>query len=158
MDQSISVMRHAAQWMLESGKEVTKWWDLKNLHKDFLLEHAKEDEFYVGLIDDKPVVTAVLQIEQNAQDWSKVNTPKEPALYIHWLAVRRDFAGKDLPKAMVDFAEELAKKKKIKFLRADTDAKNPKLRKVYEDLGFNLVGTIDEGYRETAFFQKVVKL
>ncbi len=41
---------------------------------------------------------------------------------------------------MIDFATKLAKRNNINLLRLDTNAKEKKLKKIFEDLGFNLVG------------------
>jgi len=154
IDKAIIVMRDAAQWMIDNDKKVTKWWSLDNLNKEFLFQYAKPEEFYVGMVGDKPAVAAILQIEQNAQDWKDISD--KPALYVHWLCVTRDFASKGASKQMIDFAENLARKDGINFLRADTDADNPQLRKVYKKLGFSLVTILEEDYRNTAFYQKEI--
>ena len=57
---------------------------------------------------------------------------------------------------MVDFAKNLAKKNKVRFLRADTNAEKLKLRKIYEDLGFKLAAEEQEDYRKTALYEKKV--
>ena len=62
-----------------------------------------------------------------------------------------------MPKLFIDFANNYANYKKIKFLRVDTNANEPKLRKIYEMLGFNLVAIKQEEYRKTAYYQKKVK-
>lgn len=61
-----------------------------------------------------------------------------------------------MPQKLVDFAVKKAKKAGISLLRVDTNASEIKLRELYEELGFSLVGIVDEGYRETAFYQKEV--
>ena len=43
MEKAISVMRNAGKWLEESGKNPSKWWQLKNLNPEFLLQHAKSD-------------------------------------------------------------------------------------------------------------------
>ncbi|MBU1326846.1 GNAT family N-acetyltransferase [Patescibacteria group bacterium] len=157
INKAILIVRDAGRWLKESGKNPSKWWLLKNLNKKFLLKYAKPEEFYVALVDNKPAAAAVLQFSQKAQDWKSIDKDKlKSVLYIHWLCVHRKFAGKGFPKIMVDFAEKLAKEKNVKLLRADTNAKEMKLRKIYEDLGFNFVGVEQENYRHTAFFQKKI--
>jgi GNAT superfamily N-acetyltransferase len=157
MQSAIQVMRSAAKWLVDTGKKPSKWWQLKNLNSDFLLQYAKPEEFYVALLNEKPVTAAVLQINQNSQDWSSIdkNKPK-PALYIHWLCVDNQFSGKGLSKAMIDFAEKKAKRNNLKILRVDTNAEEMKLRAVYERLGFSLVGVEKEDYRDTAFYEKKI--
>lgn len=157
IDLAITVMKDAGKWLEETGKSPSKWWQLDNLNPEFLLQYANQDEFCVGLIDQKPAVAAVLQIDQNAQDWVSIDgdNPK-PALYIHWLCVARKYAGLDFPRRMTHFAAIHAKENSASLLRADTNAEEMKLRKIYEDLGFKLAGIVDEGYRKTAFYQKLL--
>lgn len=157
MDKAIGVMRSAAKWMNESGKNPSKWWLLKNLNRTFLLKHAKVDEFYVGLVDDDPAVAAVLQFFKNNQNWKSIDhDDPQKVLYVHWLCVDRQFAGRNLPKAMIDFAARLAKKNGAVLLRLDANADKKKLQDIYEGLGFRLVGTKQEDYRNTSFYQKTV--
>lgn len=157
LDQAVAVMRSVGTWMNASGKNPSKWWLLRNLNRMFLLRHAKEDEFYVGLAGGVPAVAAALMIIDNNEDWKSIDKgiPKK-ALYIHWLCVDRRFAGRSLPKQMVDFAARLAKKNGVGLLRLEANADKKKLQDIYEDLGFRLVGTKQEDYRRTAFYQKTV--
>ena len=157
VDKAILVMRDAGKWMVDSGIAPSKWWDLPNLNKEFLFQYAKAEEFYVCLVNHEPAAAAILQFSQNAQDWEKIDKDKKiPALYIHWLCVMRKFAGKNFTKSIIDFASEMAKKKKIKYLRVDTNAEEEKLRNLYENLGFKLQEIIKEDYRTTAFYEKEV--
>ena len=157
MDKAISIMRSASKWMKESGLHVSKWWSLENLNKDFLLQYAKPEEFYVILVDSKPAAAAILQPSQNAQNWKNVDKNKaKHAMYIHWLCVSKEFRGKKIPKFMIDFAAKLAKENGIKLLLADTNAEKIKLMKIYKNLGFNLVAKLQEDYRKTAFYEKKI--
>lgn len=157
IDKAILVMRDSGKWLKDSGQHVSKWWDLENLNKEFLLKYAKPEEFYVGLINNKPAAAEILQINQNGQDWEIVDKGNPPkALYIHWLAVAREFAGHDVSKEMIDFALQIAKENTCSVLRVDTNASETKLRKLYEKLGFVLVSVEKEDYRKTAFFEKKV--
>ncbi|HVZ12103.1 MAG TPA: GNAT family N-acetyltransferase [Patescibacteria group bacterium] len=157
VDATISVMKDAGEWLLSSGKHPSKWWKPDNMDRDFLLQHADTDQFYTGIVDKKSVVGAILQFDQRNQDWGVVDGEKSPdALYIHWLCVRRGYEKKGYPKQMIDFAAKIAREKDIKYLRADTNADETKLRNVYEDLGFKLIKIIQEDYRKTAYYQKMI--
>ncbi len=157
MDKAISVMRNASKWMKESGIAVSKWWDLKNLNKNFLLNYVKPEEFYVVLVNYKPAAAAILQLSQSAQNWKNVDKNKaKHALYIHWLCVSKDFRGRQMPKSIIKFSQELAKENNVRLLRADMNAEETKLRKIYKDLGFKLVAELQEDYRKTAFYEKKV--
>ena len=148
-------MYDAGKWLEETGKNPNQWWQTKNLNRQFLQNYIEPDEFYVALIDGKPATSVILQTNQRNQDWSSVDKGNSPeALYIHWLSVKREFAGKNLPKVMVDFAKKKAQEKNIKLLRLDTDANEVKLMNLYKKLGFKLVGTTMEDSFKVAFFQK----
>lgn len=155
VDQAIAVMCAAGQWMLDTDKEVSKWWDLDNLNRDFLFQYAKREEFYVGIIDHQPVVAAILQEGQDAQDWKKVDGKQAlRAVYIHWLCVDPNFAGKGLSGKILEYATTLAKNRGVDLLRVDTNANEQKLRDLYEKNGFTCVAEIDEEYRKTALYEK----
>ena len=83
-EQAISVMRNANKWMKEKNIPISKWWDLKNLNKDFLLQYAKQEEFYCVLVDSIQAAAAILQINQNSQDWKSVdkNNQKKRCTFI----------------------------------------------------------------------------
>ncbi len=157
MDRTIAVMHSVGQWMLDSGKNPSKWWLPENLNKEFISEYAQPEEFYVIEIDGKDAGAAIFQMSQNSQDWKSIDKDNPPqALYIHWLCVARDFAGKGIPKMIITYAEELARKNNIHVLRVDTNASETILRKMYEQLGFSLAGVEKEDYRTTAFYQMAV--
>jgi ribosomal protein S18 acetylase RimI-like enzyme len=157
VDQAITVIHSAGQWLQESGKNPSRWWQPQNLNRKFLLKYAEPEDFYVVLVNQKPAAAAILQLSQRNQDWGSVDKGLSPqAVYIHWLSVARQFAGRGLPKVIVDFAQVFAKSKNIEFLRLDTNADEVKLRKVYEDLGFKLMGIEQETNQKTAFYQMKV--
>lgn len=157
MDQAITVMKDAGQWLLNTGRNPSKWWQPKNLNPEFLLQHANSDEFYVCTVDGIPAAAQVLQLSQDVKEWQTIdkNNPQK-ALYIHWLCVAREFAGRGLTRVMIDYATQKAKERGLKLLRVDTNADEAKLREIYEGLGFQLVEEIQEDYRKTAFYQKEV--
>jgi ribosomal protein S18 acetylase RimI-like enzyme len=158
MDQAIRVIHKTGKWMEDKGMNPSKWWKPENLNKKFLLKFAKSNEFFVGFFEEKPACAVILQFSEDAQDWNSIDKEKHPkALYVHWLCVDRQFAGKNLPKKMIDFAKKHAESKGINLLRIDTNAKEIKLRKIYENLGFKLVGIVQEDYRKTAFYQAYIR-
>lgn len=153
VDVSISVMLNAGKWLDESGKNPSQWWHPQNMNRDFLLNHVNANEFYAALVDGKPAASVVLQDNERNQSWKSIdNDKKQPALYIHWLCVDREFAGKGLSKMMITLAQREAKKRKFSFVRLDIITHEMKLRKIYDTLGFHLMG-IDG---ETVFYQKEI--
>ena len=155
IDAAIEVLHKAGQWLLDTGKNPSKWWHPQNMNKEFFLLHAEPEEFYVAIVDGKPAAAEIIQWDQRNQDWSSVDTETSPtALYIHWLCVDPKYSGIGLPKIMIEHAEKLAAEKQVQLIRVDTNAAEKKLREIYESLGFHLVGTHKENYRATAFYEK----
>ena len=154
VNNSIKVIHSVGVWMEEKGLNPSKWWKPENMNNEFLFKHTEPDEYYVAMVDDKSAASMVLQETERNQSWKSVDgdTPQK-ALYLHWLCVHRNFAGKGLPKTMVDFAKVEAKKRGFPLLRLDTNADEKKLCLVYEGLGFRLMGTEDDDGRKTAFYQ-----
>jgi GNAT superfamily N-acetyltransferase len=77
------------------------------------------------------------------------------ALYLHSLAVRRAFAGQDLGRTMLAWAEEQAKAAGKSYLRLDCMAGNSYLRRYYTDAGYTPLG-IHPQHRFFALFEKPV--
>lgn len=157
VDQALHVMYGAALWLQKSGKNPSRWWQPQNMNRKFMLQHAQPDEFYAALIDGKSAAAVILQDNERNQSWKSVDKDRpKAALYVHWLCVDRQFAGKNLPRVMIDFASQQALKRNFKLLRLDTDFDEMKLRKIYEDLGFKLVAVEEEGNNNVAFYEKKV--
>jgi len=70
---------------------------------------------------------------EDLEFWDDV--PHEDSAFIHRVAVRREYAGLGVAKAMIDAAKEEARSLGKRYLRLDC-ADRPKLRAVYESQGF----------------------
>jgi len=153
-DIAIEIMHNVGKWLVESGLNPEEYWLPENMNREYLLKHVEPNEFYVILVDDKPAASVVLQENQRNQSWESVDkdNPKH-ALYIHWIAVNREFSGKGLPKIVLDLAINEAKRRGYKLIRLDTIASQPKLRKVYDDLGFIAVHIGDGEFADTVFYE-----
>lgn len=154
-DKAISVMYEVANWMKDKGIPLSKWWRPQNMSRAFLLQHAEPEEFYVAMVADQLAGSVILQETERNQSWRFIDGDvSKQALYLHWLCVARKFAGQGIPRVIVDFAVNEANKRGLKLLRLDTNAKEEKLCKLYESLGFHLMGTEQGGDNLTAFYQK----
>lgn len=158
-DRAVEVIRHVGAWMRDSGlTNYSEWWDPDNVSTEMLSQYAKPDELFVLTVDGQPAAAAILQPEQSLQDWSAIDGDNEPprAMYIHYLAVERNFAGRGLASSFMDKAMELAQEHEATVLRLDTNADEPKLCALYEGLGFKRVGTVQEDHHSTALYEKKV--
>ena len=154
-DLAISVMHGVATWMESQGMNLSKWWQPQNMNRKFLLQHTEPDEYYVVLANGKLAASVILQDSERNQSWKSVDGDNpQKALYVHWLCVSRGFAGQGYTGEMIGFAQKEARKRGLTLLRLDTNANEEKLCKLYEGLGFQLVGTDQETDHKTAFYQK----
>jgi GNAT superfamily N-acetyltransferase len=153
-DIAIGIMHNAGKWLVESGLNPEEYFLPQNMNHKYLLKYVEPNEFYVVLVDNKPAASVVLQENERNQSWECVDgKDKKEALYIHWLSVNREFAGKGLPRIVLDFAITEAKEKGYKLIRLDTIASQPKLRKVYDDLGFIAVHIGEGEFDDTVFYE-----
>ncbi len=76
--------------------------------------------------------------------------------FIHRLAIRDQFHGQQLGRAIIDWAEERAKEKGLKSLRLDCPASNKGLIAYYQSQGFSQVGTVYKNTRVNALLEKRV--
>lgn len=156
-DKALEIMHGVGEWMEQGGMNPSQWWQPQNMNREFMLKRTEPDEYYVAIVDGKPVASAILQETERNQSWKYIDgkNPKR-ALYVHWLCVARNFAGKGYSKAMIDFAVKEAKKRGFKMLRLDTEADEEKLCNLYSGLGFKLMGIEKEESCNTAYFEMKV--
>lgn len=157
MDAAIGLIKDVATWMNGVGLVHNEWWHPDNMNSEFFGQYASPDEFFVAKVDEQPAAAAIIQPEQTLQDWSSVDGDSHPpALYIHYVAVERSFAGRGLPGILLRHAEDLARQRGIPVLRLDTNADQPKLRRIYEDAGFEAVRILQEEHGNTVLYEKQV--
>jgi GNAT superfamily N-acetyltransferase len=157
VDKALSVMHDAANWLIKSGKNPNKWWQPKNMNRKFMLKQAEPNEFYVLLIDSEPAGAVILQDNERNQSWESYDGKNsKKALYLHWLCVTREYAGKGIPKLLTQFAKNEARKRNLKRIRVDSNAEEKKLCDMYKRLGFTQVHEEAEDYRKAAFFEMIL--
>jgi 2,3-bisphosphoglycerate-dependent phosphoglycerate mutase len=132
VDESISIMREAAQWLLDSGKPM---WSLDELNKENL--HNNPDEYLV-MYDANGIGMATLLLSfEDTFFWPHI--PPNTSGFIHKLAVRREFSGTGVAEKLVKYAETICADRGIYTLRLDCDSHRTGLCKFYERIGFDLV-------------------
>lgn len=147
VDNAVGIMREVAGWCEETGKNM---WKLDSLTKDKLMEGLTEDNFYVGRLGDSLASSMILQW-YDPVFWPEVR--QDESGFIHKLCVRREFSGKGISRAMVQFAVDECKRKGIRWLRLDTGWNKPKLHALYESMGFVKVGRKTTVERDYALYE-----
>lgn len=152
VDESISVMKEAAQWLINTGNPL---WSFDELNRENLLNPP--DEFLVMYDERHDSIATLLLSFEDSFFWPDISA--NTSGFIHKVAIRRQFAGKKLTKLLIDFATDICREKGISCIRLDCDANRKELCVFYASIGFSLVGqrqfqTSKYGTLNVAFFEK----
>ncbi|HEY3915492.1 MAG TPA: GNAT family N-acetyltransferase [Verrucomicrobiae bacterium] len=124
------ILGEAARWLKQSGKAMWRDDELIPLR---ITADVEAGSFYIAECDGESAGVVKFQLE-DAQFWPDV--PEDESAFVHRLAVRRQFAGRGISSALLNWAVERARSLDRKFLRLDCEASRPKLRAIYERFGF----------------------
>jgi len=130
--EALSILREAAAWASARGIEV--WNDTELREQDFL-DGARLNQLAMGFAGGHAAAAMLLHTSDPVY-WPEV-VPGS-SLYLHKIAVRRAYAGKDWLRRLIEFAALDAQARGIAWLRLDTIHGSP-LRGLYERHGFAVV-------------------
>jgi ribosomal protein S18 acetylase RimI-like enzyme len=128
LDEIVEILSEAARWLLEQG--IRQWPD--PFPRDRVAALLERGSFYLARLDGEPVATFAL-LWSDPAFWGE--RPPD-AGYVHAIAVRRAYAGRELGKRLLDWAEGRATESGREYLRLDCVTDNENLRAYYERLGF----------------------
>lgn len=121
---------------------------------EFLQESIINGELYIGMENDKIVAAMVLNHQCNDGyrkfHWQTEATENEITV-IHALGVHPDYNGKGYAKAMVKKALEIASDTHQKALRLDVLGGNVPAEKLYTQMGFQYMDTLQMYYEDTGW-------
>ncbi|MDA9774107.1 GNAT family N-acetyltransferase [Saprospiraceae bacterium] len=151
MEIVLTILEAAAMGLKSKGIDQWSYWlDPPESKKKWLLDGLTNKEFYFLKQADE-TLGMIRILESDELYWGKQN---EAALYIHSLVVQAEFKGRGLGvKAMLK-VEEIAREKKINFLRLDCVSENQDLCNYYIQQGFKIVGKKQMPLSENTLFQK----
>lgn len=128
VDESISIMIEAAEWLHNTGKSL---WNIDDLRQDVSRNSSHE---FVVMYDDNgdSIATLILDFEDKFM-WSDI--PPNVSGFIHKLAVRREYSGQGMAEKIINYAISCCKEKGLAAIRLDCHFR-AKLCSYYESLGF----------------------
>ncbi len=141
-----ALMVQAAAWLQSKGSK--QWHELlagEDRHGvAFAIERGdvfifKQDETLAGMV--------ILQ--QHASEWDRQlwgDQDREQALYLHRLAINRDFGGRRLGDSILQWAEQGVRFPGKDRVRLDCIASVPALNRLYSGAGFEYRGQSDTGF------------
>jgi len=120
-------------------------WQYHKPEKQTFIDDINHQEFFVYVIEQKIVGMIAIKsgIEKTYLNiYDGTWRCDMPYWTIHRLAVNQDYLGKNISIQLLDFAHNLALKNQIRYMRIDTHEDNKNAQKVFENVGYKLVGYI----------------
>jgi GNAT superfamily N-acetyltransferase len=127
--EALDILREAAAWTISRGVDV--WTNAELRERDFLTA-AGSGELVMGFSGDCSAATMLLQSSDSLY-WPEA--APDTALYLHKIAVLREFAGCGWLTRLIDFAAADARDRGVRRLRLDTLWQSP-LQALYARHGF----------------------
>jgi GNAT superfamily N-acetyltransferase len=132
-------------------KDVAKWLNAQNIHQWGYLRNGGEDDeireginnrkTYIARINNKVVGTFTLYDIPSQWDTYIWGPVPDDAVYLHRIAVERDYQDKGLGAKLIKWIEiHLKNEINKKYIRLDCVAENERLNKYYVEHDFRLVG------------------
>lgn len=130
IDAVAEILGEAARWLEE--QEMPMW-----RQDESLLSHIVADvdsgQFFLAECDGVPAGTIRFELADKLF-WPDV--PQDDSAFVHRLAVRRRFAGGEISSALILWAIARTHALGRRYLRLDCIASRPRLRALYERMGF----------------------
>lgn len=130
IEESLSIMREAAQWLIDKGCPL---WNLDDLTTEKMTNN--DGEFIVMWDKNGRSVAALILSFEDRFFWSDIKPGSSG--FIHKVSIRREYAGKGLAKNIIDYAIQECKQSGIESIRLDCDSQRKSLRDFYEKIGFS---------------------
>lgn len=124
------VLTEAAEWLISRGEKL---WNLDDLAAEKIAPDVEEGKYWFAEIDNE-IAGCIRYQHADPEYWDDV--PHKDSAFVHRVAIGRGFAGCGLANHMIEWAKRKAKKDGKRHLRLDC-ADRPKLRAVYERMGFS---------------------
>lgn len=142
------ILHENALWL--ESHDIFQWpLDWLEAKRDEIRASVEQGLFYSVKINGD--IAAVVEITSVADEFWK--NEQSAALYVHKLALRREFSGQGLGRKIIALIEERAQQLGIEYLRLDCVAHNLKLRDYYESCLFQFKGEINLGEINLALYE-----
>lgn len=144
----VSILDEAAEWLVSRGIEQ---WEPGSF-AGRIAERIERGEMYLAEMHGQPFGTFALQWSDE-ETWGDV---PDDAGYVHGLAIRREYAGRGLGRALLRWAENQVASSGGEYLRLDCAAENRALNEYYERAGFEHRGRVVVRGLEVSLYEKKV--
>ncbi len=144
VDEAITVMREVAAW--GRGRGFRMWLDEWLTPEELLTADAQPENFCICKLDGKTCCAFILQWNDPVY-WP--GAARNEAAYIHKLCVKRDFSGQHIAKRAVETVKQICRERGVRHIRLDTALDEEVVKKIYFDIGFQIVDIIGHPSRRS---------
>lgn len=138
------------------SQKIFQWDEIYPTQEDFLAD-AQNNQLYIVEIDDKPaacfVLNKVFDEEYKNGKWSYTGNDY---IVIHRLCVNPEFQNQGVGRKTCLMIEEMVKAQGVKAIKLDCFTQNPYSQKMYEKLGYKIVGYADWRKGRFSLMEKVL--
>lgn len=131
-------------------KDGIPQWDEVYPDERTLKEDIEHGQMYLAELEERPAAVFVLNLEYDPQYANGVWAETDSFLVLHRLCVSPRVQNRGLGKLIVQAAEARAAALGVKALRLDAFKQNPYALRLYERMGYRIVG--DVVFRKGPFF------
>jgi GNAT superfamily N-acetyltransferase len=133
MSALLDTLLEASNWVKQL--DGTTMWVEGELDEHRVRSEVEAGLFVVAEVDSHLVGAMRFQLEDRLF-WPDLDV--DDSAFVHRLAVRREYAGRRISTALLQWAVERARLMNRRYLRLDCDAERSRLRALYERFGFRL--------------------
>ena len=130
IDTVSDILREAARWLQERGMPM--WCD-NELLRENIASDVHSGSFFLAESEGEAAGTVRFQLEDQLF-WPDV--PQHDSAFIHRLAVRRRYAGGEVSSALLLWSIGRTRALGRRYIRLDCEVSRPRLRAIYERIGF----------------------
>ncbi len=159
-NEDISKIMNIIKLTIEEMKTYnnTQW--SENYPKDVdFLKDIEEGSLYVDVLEEELKGIICVNYEE-PEEYKALNwTSDKRAMVIHRMAVNPSYRNQGVGSVLMTFAEELAIKNKINYLKTDTYSINVKMNSLFIKFGYKFIGEVRFPGREKVFncYDKLIK-
>jgi len=124
------MLEEAARWVDALGVVM---WDEGELDPSRIDAEVASGQFFIAELDGEPAGIVRFQLEDELF-WPDL--AGSDSAFVHRLVVRRPYKGRGVSTGLLQWAVCRARAMGKHYLRLDCDASRPKLRRLYEEFGF----------------------
>ena len=143
----MGLLEEVTRWLTARG--IDQWQDRMEIWSPRVAASIGRGEVWVLVRqdDERLVGTLTLDDQPDPDFWH--DSSDVAARYLHKLAVRRDVAGRELGRLLLDWARDRAARENAQVVRLDAWRSNPQLHAYYRNRGWTQVRTVDLDHRRS---------